>query len=133
MAPYNVSTVSSVASRSGRLARRLIVKHVLSPNVLLAFIPMTFIAAFLQWSDVYVSALSFLAIIPLSAIVSDASDTVGNRWGAVIGGLVNATFGNTVELIVSISTCVHLYKLTKQNRLEYWQLATVSSVLPNLL
>lgn len=76
---------------------------------------MTFIAAFLQWSDVYVSALSFLAIIPLSAIVSDASDTVGNRWGAVIGGLVNATFGNTVELIVSISIYMHLYILRKQN------------------
>lgn len=111
MAPYNFSAASSVASRSGRLAKRLIAKHVLSPHVLLAFIPLTFFAVYLRWSDVYISALSFLAIIPLSAIVSDASDTVGDRWGAVIGGLINATFGNTVELIVSviIAPSVHLF------------------------
>jgi Ca2+:H+ antiporter len=57
---------------------------------------------------VVISAFNFLAIIPLSALVSDASDTIGNRWGSLVGGLVNATFGNTVELIVGVLSSLEL-------------------------
>lgn len=71
-------------------------------NVLLVFVPLGLLAAWLSWNDVVVSAFNFLAIIPLSALISNASDTIGNRWGGLIGGLVNASFGNTVELIVGI-------------------------------
>ncbi|EHK25085.1 uncharacterized protein TRIVIDRAFT_188970 [Trichoderma virens Gv29-8] len=71
-------------------------------NVLLIFVPLGFFAARLSWNDVVVSAFNFLAIIPLSSLVSNASDTIGNRWGGLVGGLVNASFGNTVELIVGI-------------------------------
>jgi Ca2+:H+ antiporter len=85
------------------VAKRLgieIVRQLTTINLLLAFAPLGFIAGYLKWDAVLVSVFSFLAIIPLSALISDASDTVAGRWGPLIGGLANATFGNTVELIV---------------------------------
>ncbi|KND87136.1 Vacuolar calcium ion transporter [Tolypocladium ophioglossoides CBS 100239] len=86
---------------------RLLRHHLVGLNVLLVFVPLGFVAAQLGWHDVLVSTLNFLAIIPLSALLSDASDTIGNRWGSLVGGLVNATFGNTVELIVGIMAIGH--------------------------
>lgn len=83
-------------------ALRLLRLQLFSLRVLLVFVPLSFVAALLGWHDVTISAFSFLAIIPLSALISDASDAIANRWGELIGGLVNATFGNTVELIVGI-------------------------------
>lgn len=71
------------------------------PNLLLVFVPLGFLAYWQKWPDTIISLFNLLAIMPLSARLSDASDTIGNRWGSLIGGLVNATFGNTVELIVS--------------------------------
>lgn len=79
---------------------RGLMPSLISMNALLVFVPLGFLAAGLSWNDVVVSAFNFLAIIPLSALISNASDTIGNRWGGLIGGLVNASFGNTVELIV---------------------------------
>lgn len=86
-----------------------VVRSLISMNVLLVFVPLGFLAAELSWNDVTVSALNFLAIIPLSGLISNASDTIENRWGGLVGGLVNASFGNTVELIVGIPS-IHSYK-----------------------
>ncbi|POR39745.1 Vacuolar calcium ion transporter [Tolypocladium paradoxum] len=84
-----------------------LLRHLVGINVLLVFVPLGFVAAELRWHVLMVSAFNFLAIIPLSALISDASDTIGNRWGSLIGGVVNATFGNTVELIVGILAISH--------------------------
>ncbi|KID95897.1 Calcium/proton exchanger superfamily, partial [Metarhizium majus ARSEF 297] len=69
---------------------------------LLVFVPLGFAAHWARWPDTLVTLSNVLAIMPLSARLSDASDTMGDRWGSLIGGLINATFGNTVELIVGI-------------------------------
>lgn len=73
-------------------------------DLLLVFVPLGFAAHWARWPDTLVTLSNVLAIMPLSARLSDASDTMGDRWGSLIGGLINATFGNTVELIVSIYT-----------------------------
>lgn len=78
-----------------RQARRL-----LNLNLLLVFAPLGLIAAARAWSPVLVFLYNFLAIIPLSGLISHASDLLGDRWGGLVGGLVNASLGNTVELIV---------------------------------
>ncbi|KNG91029.1 vacuolar calcium ion transporter [Aspergillus nomiae NRRL 13137] len=69
---------------------------------LLVFLPLGVIAALLNWNSVLVSVFNFLAILPLSAIVSDASDTLSDYFGDLVGGLINATFGNAVELSTGI-------------------------------
>lgn len=73
---------------------------VFSINVLLLLLPFAILSASLGWNDVLTGVLNFLTIIPLSGLVSNASDTIGDRLGELAGGLANATFGNTVELIV---------------------------------
>jgi len=72
-------------------------------NVLLIFVPLGFAAAILKANAVTVSSFNFLAIIPLSALVSGSSDKLSDYWGPLIGGLINATFGNAVELIVRLT------------------------------
>lgn len=91
-------------SRVRRLAIRVVrrtAKQLVNGNALLAFVPLGLVSGSLQWDAVVVSVFNFLAIVPLSAFVSNASDTLAAHWGSLIGGLVNATFGNAVELIVS--------------------------------
>lgn len=47
--------------------------------------------------------LSVLAIVPLAALLSHATENVAARTGDAIGGLLNATLGNLTELIIAIA------------------------------
>jgi Ca2+:H+ antiporter len=69
-------------------------------NVLLVFVPLGLAAGAFNWSSISTSIFNFLAIIPLSAVVSDSSDKLSDEFGDLLGALINATFGNAVELIV---------------------------------
>jgi Ca2+:H+ antiporter len=46
--------------------------------------------------------LSVLAIIPLAALLSHATEAVAARTGDTVGGLLNATLGNLTELVISV-------------------------------
>ena len=70
---------------------------------LLAFVPLGVAASFFGWHTVTVSLFNLLGIIPLSALVSYAADELSNVVGELVGGLINATFGNAVELGVCLS------------------------------
>lgn len=73
-------------------------------NVLLVFVPLGLVAGILEWSATAVFTLNFLAIIPLAAILSFATEEISVKLGETLGGLLNATFGNAVELIVGALT-----------------------------
>lgn len=47
--------------------------------------------------------LSVVAIIPLAALLSLATEQVAARTGDAIGGLLNATLGNLTELIIALT------------------------------
>jgi Ca2+:H+ antiporter len=47
--------------------------------------------------------LAVLAIVPLAALLSHATESVAERTGDAIGGLLNATLGNLTELIIAIA------------------------------
>lgn len=72
---------------------------------------------------------NFIGIIPLALILGDVTEDLALRCGDVIGGLVNATFGNVVELILS---CVALSKKTPKLN-EVAGLSNLGSILSNLL
>lgn len=55
-----------------------------------------------DWSSTATSILIFLVIISLSAAVSDSSDKLSNEFEDLLGALINATFGNAVELILIV-------------------------------
>ncbi|WP_374331383.1 calcium/proton exchanger [Aestuariivirga sp.] len=47
--------------------------------------------------------LSILAIVPLAALLSLATEQVAARTGDTIGGLLNATLGNLTELLIALA------------------------------
>lgn len=69
-------------------------------NVLLIFVPLGIIAGALKWDSTAVFVLNFFAIIPLASMLSFATEELAAVMGQALGGLMNATFGNAVELIV---------------------------------
>lgn len=71
-------------------------------NVLLVFVPLGIIAGAVGWSPTAIFVLNFLAIIPLAALLSFATEELSVKLGQTLGGLLNATFGNAVELIVGV-------------------------------
>ena len=72
-------------------------------NVLLVFVPLGIVGGLLNWPPVTVFFLNFLAIIPLASLLSFATEELAVPLGETLGGLMNATFGNAVELIVRYS------------------------------
>lgn len=69
-------------------------------NFLLIMVPIGIVAGKLEWSPTAVFTLNFFAIIPLAAVLSFATEEISIKLGETLGGLLNATFGNAVELIV---------------------------------
>jgi len=69
-------------------------------NVLLVFVPLGIIAGAVGWGATAIFILNFLAIIPLASLLSFATEEISVKLGQTLGGLLNATFGNAVELIV---------------------------------
>jgi Ca2+:H+ antiporter len=49
---------------------------------------------------------SALAVVPAAAIMSDATEQLSTRSGAGVAGLLNVTFGNAPELIISFIALV---------------------------
>jgi Ca2+:H+ antiporter len=47
--------------------------------------------------------LSVLAIVPLAALLSRATESVADKTGEAVGGLLNATLGNLTELIIALT------------------------------
>ena len=47
--------------------------------------------------------LSVLAVVPLAALLSHATESVAARTGDTVGGLLNATLGNLTELVIALA------------------------------
>lgn len=94
-------------------------------NILLVFVPLGWASNFV-WPPTVTFILNFVAIVPLAKLLGYATEDISLRTGEVIGGLLNATFGNSVELIISIIS------LTK-NLVIVVQASMLGSILSNLL
>ena len=71
---------------------------------LLAFVPVVFAAQ--QWqpeAHTLLFVLSVLAIVPLAALLSHATEAVAAKTGDTVGGLLNATLGNLTELVIALT------------------------------
>jgi Ca2+:H+ antiporter len=72
-------------------------------NWLLVFVPIAIVAEKTKPdAHTLLFLLSVAAIVPLAALLSHATESVAAKTGDAIGGLLNATFGNMTELIISI-------------------------------
>jgi Ca2+:H+ antiporter len=71
---------------------------------LLAFVPVVFVAAKLKpEAHTALFVLSVLAIVPLAALLSHATESVAAKTGDAAGGLLNATLGNLTELVIALT------------------------------
>lgn len=74
------------------------------PRWLYAFIglvPLAFLARMLGWSPLLVFALAALGLVPLAGLIGQATEELAHHLGPRMGGLLNATFGNAAELIIT--------------------------------
>ncbi|KAK7748542.1 hypothetical protein SLS53_000562 [Cytospora paraplurivora] len=96
-------------------------------NVLLVAAPVGIaLGAIPNMNEYAVFTVNFIAIIPLAALLSYATEEIALRTGETLGGLLNASFGNAVELIVAIMALV-------KNEVVIVQTSLIGSVLSNLL
>src|SRR5262249_3176127 len=82
---------------------------------LLALVPVALVAAKLApTAHTLLFVLSVLAIVPLAALLSHATESVAEKTGDTVGGLLNATLGNLTELVIA-TAALHAgeYELVK--------------------
>ncbi len=68
---------------------------------LLVFTPAALVAAALYAPPLAVFIVSAIALVPLAKFIGDATEDLAEHTGPAVGGLLNATFGNATELLVS--------------------------------
>merc|ERR1711865_904747 len=71
-------------------------------SVLMVFIPLGLLAEHMGLPGPAVFMFNFFAIVPLAWLLGEATESIASYTGQTIGGLLNATFGNAVEMILSI-------------------------------
>ena len=71
---------------------------------MLVFVPVVLVAAKVApEAHTLLFVLAVLAIVPLAALLSHATEAVAEKTGDAIGGLLNATLGNLTELIIAVA------------------------------
>ncbi len=68
---------------------------------MLIFVPISFIAKFMNASSSLMFVLACLSIIPLAGLMGEGTEEISFYSGPKVGGFLNGTFGNATELIIS--------------------------------
>jgi Ca2+:H+ antiporter len=71
-------------------------------NVLLIFVIVAFVSGLGKWSPSITFVTSFLALIPLAKALGDFTEDIAKRTNDATAALINVTFGNATELIISL-------------------------------
>ncbi len=95
-------------------------------NLLLVFVPAAVILKFSGASDLWIFAVSCIAIIPLAGLMGKSTEMLAERLGPGIGGLMNASFGNAAELIIA------LFAL-KEGLVDVVKASIIGSIIGNIL
>ncbi len=89
-------------------------------------VPLSVAGSLMHWSPVLLFIIYCLTIIALASYMGRATESLAVVAGPQIGGLLNATFGNAVELIISIFAL-------REGLVEVVLASLTGSVLGNLL
>lgn len=95
-------------------------------NLLLLALPFAIASKLCGWSAQSIFILNFITMIPLAALLGDFTEEVAAHTSQTIGGLVNATFGNAVEVVVCIQALL-------AGQIRVVQASMIGSVFSNLL
>ena len=95
-------------------------------HFLLIFLPLAILAEILHWPPLVIFAASALAVIPLAGLLGEATEVLAEKVGPRLGGLLNATFGNAAELIITIIAI-------RAGNLDLVKASLIGSVIGNIL
>lgn len=95
-------------------------------DLLWVFVPIALVLEFTQASETAVFVTAALGIVPLAGILGEATDALAHRAGARIGALLNATFGNAAELIITVAAI-------RAGLIEVVKASITGSIIGNLL
>ena len=95
-------------------------------NLLIGLVPFAFLSNHLAWGNAVTFVLALLAICPFAERLNFVTEDLTKYTNATIGGLLNASFGNVTEVIVSIVAL-------RQGELWLIQASMLGSILSNLL
>jgi Ca2+:H+ antiporter len=103
-------------------------RGVLRPRLewLLVFVPVSLLSDLVLHVELLTFFVSAAAILPLAGLIGRSTDQLALHAGPRIGGLLNATFGNVTELIISVF-------LILDDELEIVKASLTGSILGNLL
>ncbi len=73
-------------------------------NILYYFLPAILFSFYFEYTgqEIAVFFAACLSIIPLAGIMGEATDNLSGYVGEKVGGLLNATFGNATELLITL-------------------------------
>ena len=95
-------------------------------NVLYVFVIFAVIFGFGKWSDSMTFLTSFLALIPLAAALGDLTEDIAKRTNDATAALINVTFGNATELIISLVAL-------KYGQYDIIKFSLIGSIIGNML
>lgn len=95
-------------------------------TLLLVFVPIGIMAGRQGWAPWQIFWLNFMALIPISGYLGQATEDISSYTSEVIAGLLNATFGNIVEMMVAVAALCKRDIVVVQSTL-------LGSILSNLL
>lgn len=94
--------------------------------MLLFAFPITIIINFFYYNPFIVFILSSITLIPLAKLIGDSTENLGSHYGPTLGSLLNVTFGNAAEIIISLSAI-------SANLFTFVKASITGSILGNIL
>jgi len=73
-------------------------------NIMIILMPLAWLGKSLHWGDTTVFLLSLGSMLPLASLMGEFTEDLAAHTGPTIGGLLNATFGNAVEMILVVQS-----------------------------
>ncbi|KAF9053080.1 Sodium/calcium exchanger protein-domain-containing protein [Panaeolus papilionaceus] len=95
-------------------------------SIFLVFVPLSIAAHHANWDAALRFSFSFLAIVPLAKLLGDSTEQLSLTVGGTLAGLLNASFGNAVEIIVGVAALL-------ADELRIVQTSMLGSILSNIL
>ena len=95
-------------------------------NLLLLAVPGAFLCQVMNFPPSWTFVFAFLGLIPLAALLGDLTEDLAMRSNDAIGALLNASFGNATELIVSIFAL-------RNNMYDVIKSSLIGSILGNMM
>src|SRR5690242_12041026 len=97
-------------------------------------LPAALAGTLLGWRPALVFGLALISLVPLAALIGKYTERLSDYFGGVVGGLLDATFGNAPEIIIGILLIVNTVFIgSASETAEIVQALIIGSIVSNAL